>query len=569
MSRDLAVIVEMTRKRVQYLLSVMCTDPANRNYGGFFTENATYADSRNAILEAGDLFAAYLYADFPHYHARPEVLERLRMHLEFMKRRQRPDGTICLWSGGAGSGNEVGFTLPGVVETYKRVQACALPGRDEILPVLEQYIQRGASAVRSLFPHTSNHRWTACIGPLSAVESVFPDPRNCAVIDEYLSDGIDMDADGLYYEERSPGYSMVANHGLIYLADYYGRRDLLDLAACNCRMQLHLIQPSGECETLFSHRQDRGAAGGRWGDYYVFKRLAVETGDGQLARAADLLLGRLAQQGLFWSFIPLRYRFDDARLAEERIVRRSLPTHFERVFRENPIWRYRNDGAAMTVVADKGGHWFDITQGEWGGRVRSSAVMSYHVGAAVIDMIQICWGVGVGTFRPEQIEHLGPRHVRMQYRDPGWPHLAHYRPTDKQGPRMVEVDMAATMEVRADEDGGAEIDIDVTGWGELPVNIQLLLRHTCSLTLPCGSTQALDRGGLTFTAGEGRYVLSGPDGAQVVIHGLPPSQAHLSVGERRTITGQAEQRCHRLVANLFTPARLRLRFEPVRRPPDA
>ena len=257
------------------------------------------------IYEVQDIFAAYLYPDFPAYHGNPWLLPRLQMHLQFLKHRQREDGTIGLEASGVGGGNEVGFTLPGVCETYRRFQRSDLPGRDQILSGLEDYIKRGAEAVRRLFPYTSNHRWAACAGPLAVVDSIFPDARNRQVIESYLDDGVDIDGDGCYYEERSPNYNMVSNWGLLYLAEHYGRRDFLELIARNLRFSLWMRQPGDEAETLFSFRQDRGVSGAAWGNYFIFKRLAIETGDGVFATAADELLNRAEREGLNNVFISL------------------------------------------------------------------------------------------------------------------------------------------------------------------------------------------------------------------------------------------------------------------------
>ena len=377
--------MEQSRRKVAGLLARFCDQPGDRNQGGFIDPATGWADGRNSIYEINDLFAAYLYPDFAGTYGSPVLLEKLRMHLDFMRRRQYPDGSVALEVGGIGGGNEVGFTLIGISETYLRVEKCDLPGRDEILDRLGDYMRRGAGAIRRYFPYTSNHRWTACAAPLAAVNRIFPDPANAEVIEEYLSDGIDIDADGLYYEERSPNYyNHVTNYGLICLADCWGRRDLLDLVARNLRLALAMRQPSDEVETLFSHRQDRGGRGRTWGHYAIFKRLAIETGDGTFATAADMHLDRASEAWL----VPLRYLFDDPRWSQENIERKPLPENAEIRLRESPIWRYRRGQVAATVVTDPGGHFWDVTQGTWAGKQRADAFMSLHCGRAVIDVVK-------------------------------------------------------------------------------------------------------------------------------------------------------------------------------------
>ena len=298
MPDDLPTIMEQSRRKVADLLARFCDTPGNRNQGGFVNPATGWADSRNSIYEVNDLFAAYLYPEFRrNITAVRPLLEKLRMHLDFMRRRQYPDGSIALGMRAASAaatrsvlpsigsqrdlpaGREVRSAGPGRdPRPAGRIHAARRGGDPPVFPVHEQ----------SSLDGLHRRRWRRSTG-------FFPDPGNAEVIEEYLSDGIDIDADGLYYEERSPNYNHVANYGLICLADYWGRRDLLKLVEKNLRLALAMRQPSDEAETLFSHRQDRGGRGRTWGSYAIFKRMAIETGDGTLATAADLHLDRATE----------------------------------------------------------------------------------------------------------------------------------------------------------------------------------------------------------------------------------------------------------------------------------
>src|SRR5690606_38935122 len=94
-----------------------------------------------------------------------------------------------------------------------------------------------------------------------------------------------------YYEERSPVYNEVANYGLLYLAEYWGRTDFYELIARNLHFTIAMRQPDGEAEPVFSHRRDRGRADWRWGDYLIFRRLAGEWGGGSCRGVGPRVLG--------------------------------------------------------------------------------------------------------------------------------------------------------------------------------------------------------------------------------------------------------------------------------------
>lgn len=564
---DLEFLHRHTLAFVNRLLAEMCLDPADRNYGGFVDPVTRYAGSRESIYHAQLLFAAYLYPEFTEHHRSPQLLEKLRAHLGFMQRRQREDGSVMLQAFGVGTGSEVGFTLPGACETYKRMRDSDVPGRDEILPVFETYIRRGAKCVREEFAHTSNHRWAAYAGPLAVVNSLFPDPGNVAMIKEYLADGIDIDADGLYYEERSPVYNEVANYGLLYLAEYWGRTDFYELIARNLHFTIAMRQPDGEAETLFSHRQDRGRGDWRWGDYFLFRRLAVELGDGQFAQAADQLRRQHDGKGPLAAFtplglaVPLRYYYDDPRLGgADTLPRKPLPERYELKLRDTPIWRWRSGATAATVSADKGGHWWDVTQGTWGGRQRSDAFMSVRAGRAIVDAMKLRWGVGTGGFRPEAIDYTDDSALHLSYVDPGWDHVAHYRAREKWGPRHIVVEQNAEVTIRLLDEQMFSLCIKIRGWADMPVHVQFLLREDNRLVLPNGEQAALTPGGRTYSEQTGTHILTGPDGSEIVFDALPTSEHRLALDDRRTITGVAEQRCHRLILGLFTPVDLTLKL---------
>jgi len=550
MTEHLPAIVAHTRAKVERLLAAQCRDPSSRNDGGFLWDDTGYADSRNSIIDGMTLLAAYVSPEVPEHYGSADLLVRIRALLGFMGRRQRPNGTVMLGASAAPSCAEVGFTLPGVCAVYERLRDADLPGRDDLLAGLGAYVQRGAAACRTLRPHTANHRWTACAGPLACVDDLFPDPANGVRIDEFLADGLDLDTDGLWFEERSPNYNQVANWGMLYLADHRGLRSCLDAAYANYRTILRFIQPNGEADTTFSHRQDRGAAQRPWGDYWLARRLAVEYQDGELATAADLLLARLTPEVL--EFIPLLLLATEPRLRCEEIPRRPLPLRTELRCTSQQIWRWRDDQVAATVIADRGGHFWDVTYGRWGAPQRSNTVMSLHHGQAIIDGIKLTWGAGSGGFRPERITYDDDGTTRLTYRDHGQDHVAHYRPRESWEWTTLPYDQSAELRITRLANGGFRLDWVVEGEAEVPINLQFLLRENCQLQSGSGCRTALTSGGRTFSAGEDQ-VLHGPDDNRWRMRGLPASTHRIFTGDGSHIGGQAEQRCHRLVVGGFTP----------------
>src|SRR5690606_14059526 len=86
MNKDLEFIHRRTLGFVEHLLARFCSDPSDRNYGGFVDPVKRYADSRESIYHAQLLFCVYLYPEFTAHYQSPVLLEKLRAHLTFMQR---------------------------------------------------------------------------------------------------------------------------------------------------------------------------------------------------------------------------------------------------------------------------------------------------------------------------------------------------------------------------------------------------------------------------------------------------------------------------------------------------
>lgn len=556
MNRDRERIAEASALTVDRLLAKQCLDPASRDCGGFPDPATAYADSRNSIYAMQVLFAAYLTPLLPRWHGDPGLLRRLEHCLGFMRRRQRANGTVMLGANAAPCCAEVAFTVPGVLATWERARASALPGAGGIAAALETYLVRAGGAIRVLRPMTSNHRWTACAGPLALLQRHFPHPDNRRVIDDLVEDGLDISPEGMWFEERSPNYNMVADWGMLWLADGLGERRFLEAAWRNCRLSLRLRQPIGEADTTFSHRQDRGVAGKAFAEWWPMRRLALEFGDGELAAAADELAAAFDPEAI--PLLPLAYCAEDPRLAADAVPRRPQPTACELTVGEW-LWRWRDGARAATVVADPGGHWWDHVHGTWGAPLRGATVLSLHHGAAIIDGFKLVWGTAAGCFRPERIVHRSDGVLVLEAEDYGFDHQEHYRPAAKRRPPHLPYDQPARLEIRRDGDGFA-ISGEIAGEPDCPVNLHLLLRASGRLQAGDGAARPLAAGGATFSAG-GAYLLSAADGAGIRITGLPASESTYRLGDGASICGQAERDAHRLIVAGFTPFRFAFRLD--------
>ena len=254
-------------------------------------------NGRNTAYMLSRLLEAWLYPPATG-HSDVDFANVANRALAFLERRQLPDGRLDL--GGYYSPNEIGFATTGLAFLWKPLEGVA---SEEFRERLKSFLQRGGEAVLAGHAYTANHRWTAASAPLAALHTLWPDERYIEKIEDYLADGIDVNSEGLWEFERSPNYNMVASLGLLAMANALNRPELLDPVVLNARLLLGFIQPNGECDSSFSHRQDRHAPGQRPFSYAVLRRVAQLTGDGRFTTLLDRQLDEPSR--IDFGFVPL------------------------------------------------------------------------------------------------------------------------------------------------------------------------------------------------------------------------------------------------------------------------
>jgi hypothetical protein len=146
------------------------------------------------------------------------------------------------------------FTINDAALIVRILQGAAWP--DDLRERLTRILRAAAPALRTGGVHTPNHRWELAAA-LARCGVLLADPALLDRAREWLSEGIDVDDDGLY-SERSPNYaSRVSNPSLTVLADLLDRPDLLDVVHRNLHAQLDLTGRDGTVETVHSRRQDQ------------------------------------------------------------------------------------------------------------------------------------------------------------------------------------------------------------------------------------------------------------------------------------------------------------------------
>ncbi|MFF5312978.1 hypothetical protein [Streptomyces massasporeus] len=500
------------------------------------------------------LVAAYRSPDSV-LHGSGRAVAAATTHLRALRAAQTTTG---LFAGGDNvqSPPDSGFTVNDVCDAHV-LAAGAGPELRGVTDALAEIADAAAGSLLTGGVHTPNHRWELSAA-LARLHRSFPDDRLLDRVGEWLAEGVDIDAEGLY-SERSANYAAhVSNPSLLLLADVLDRADLRDAVERNLAATLDLIRPDGTVETVLSRRQDQNHPFPLAPYLPHYRLLAIRTGRGDFSRAA-----RLAASG----------GIDDPDLLAETLLTpdlcRVLPAPAAEPL---PRDRYittarlaaRASDTAHTVVY--GGS--DVPEHR---RIRSGLAcnptfLRLFAGDAVLDAVRLSRGFfDLGPFRAADVERPADHRYRLTetltaaYYQPLPPDLrrddAAYRMADEgrfsaamsfaDRPRD-EVSHTTRVEVDLREDG-ADLRIDISG-PRVPWSLELTFRPggVPEGAVPIGDGRwCLTTGSMTYRVGDDEIrveahvasgePLAGPDRSDVLRY--DPGQDYSVVGGTDATTG--------------------------------
>lgn len=201
-----------------------------------------------------------------HGHASPDAEALAEAWLADLIAMQTPDG-LFTWGDNLDSPPDSAFTINdvAVVVALLRAYPDVWPagGDGSLVARLETILRRALPALVSGGIHTPNHRWEIS-SAMAHAGALLGGPSWDAArarAQEWLSEGVDVDADGIY-GERSANYAAhVSDPSLLTLAAVLERADLIEIVHRSLHATLDLSSPAGEVETVHSRRQDQKSLG--------------------------------------------------------------------------------------------------------------------------------------------------------------------------------------------------------------------------------------------------------------------------------------------------------------------
>ncbi|KKD07902.1 hypothetical protein [Streptomyces sp. WM6386] len=500
------------------------------------------------------LIAAYRSPDSA-LHGDQRAVAAATTHLRALRAAQTLTG---LFAGGDNvqSPPDSAFTVNDVCDAHV-LAAGAGPELRDVTAALADIADAATGPLLTGGAHTPNHRWELSAA-LARLHRSFPDDRLLDRVEEWLAEGVDIDAEGLYSERSALYASHVTNPSLLLLAEVLDRPDLAAAVERNLATTLDLIRPDGTVETVHSRRQDQKHPFPLAPYLPHYRLLAIRTGRGDFSRAA-----RLAAAGGIddWDLLAQTLLTPDLCRALPAPDTETLPR--DRYLTTARLAQ-RASATAHTVVY--GGS--DVPEHR---RIRSGLAcnptfLRLFAGDAVLDAIRLTRGFfDLGPFRAADMRQLADNRYRLTETLTA----AYYQPLPKDqrrddgGYRLVdegrfsaamafpdrprdEVSHTTHVDVDLREDG-ADLRIDISG-PRVPWALELTFRPggVTEGAVPIGDGRwCLTTGPMTYRVGddeirveaavEAGEPLAGPDRSDILRY--DPGQDYTVVGGTDATTG--------------------------------
>ena len=499
-ARRYKAIMEAAESFVKNALAAQVLDELDPDYGGFQCPDLYVCEPWIAANTFTTMTVLFFNQDSQYYRS-SELFQRMKLALQFITRSQYEDGTIdAHFSGEMRAASNVAFAMNSLIKAYKLFHREA--SNSETSNLLESFLRKGIEALKSKPVLAANQRWVAA-SILVEFDKLFLDHSAVAKADDYLSDSIDINHDGLY-SDRSPALGMISNEMLLNIAKKLNKPYLMEHVRRNLNFSLYNFCSDGEVITEYSLRQE--SESGMAQGYGVWKEMSIVDHNGYYASAGDMALDvflRNMRDGYVHyhtnSTSPFRQKgfsrfFATSSIGElllvedefnnDAIHRLPLPDNYKRVFSDSNIVRIKNSRMNATIMGN------------------NIILLALRNGQVIIDGFRINYTYyGHREFLPRKLEVAARSYI---LRD--WFNQWQSGPT-RGRIEPIDVDLQILTEFTPGEDG-IDIDISATGQKGVPLQLEFSIRKQGTLIMN-GVEYDLNTTNQIFMDGENAVIKAG------------------------------------------------------------
>lgn len=362
----------------------------NRNrpdFGGYFSDAEGYAcagHTKTASLVA--VLSSCYFSENSKYYNNSEFFKSIINALHFIKTQIRKSGFIDLPCNNYDSPPDTAFMINELSYAAYFAKTSELNSAKKIYDELISIIIPCAESVSLGGFHTPNHRWVVSSALAQAMEL---EPNRCdftETIEKYLSEGIDINDDGLYFERSLGVYDSVINVRLLLLAEIfrskeYSAEDFISIVEKNSLTRLNFVNYDSTVDTSISTRQDYGQK--RYIDNVpAFLYLAMHKNNTEFFSAAMIAMDSPVYETVA-NIVPALYffqRHEDWKVKEMKPGR--LSDQCEVFLEKSGIYRIK-DGRFSSTIRTNSSDFMNVRYGNVQ-IVSSRILLSYFGGAKYI-----------------------------------------------------------------------------------------------------------------------------------------------------------------------------------------
>ncbi|GJM27842.1 MAG: hypothetical protein DHS20C17_04770 [Cyclobacteriaceae bacterium] len=372
-------LIEINDSKVATRLDTQITDKDHRWYGGSPNQyGIPNAASSCALIQ--DLSCAYTSPTSAYFQSE-RLIDSITRATEYLLAIQYEDGTVDLHTTNFHSPPDTAFRVEPLALSY-HILSHSESKPLETLANLKQFLTNAGNALTIGGIHTPNHRWVVCMA-LAHINTLFPDEKYVKRVNQWLSEGIDIDPDGQYTEKSTTVYSPLVDRCLITVARLLEKPELLEPVRKNLEMTLYYIRPNFQVSTEASGRQDQYRIGTIAPYYYPYRYMALQDGNSRFAYIANYLESEQLNQ----ISNSLIYLLQDGQLGNELPEEEPFNTNYVKYFKHSELVRIRRGHRDASILAN------------------NSLIFSYFKGNAALTGVRLASAFfGKGQFKSDTIE---------------------------------------------------------------------------------------------------------------------------------------------------------------------
>ncbi len=455
-------LTELNDEKIEALLSTQLDIPGDRWDGGVINAyELPNAHSTNSFLMVlGTSYAS----PFSKYYLSVSLVKPMERAITCLLNVQYSDGTIDLHSTNFHSTPDTAFIvnyLSPVFVILKRLKRSEL---ERLLSKISMFFQNAGKCFLVGGIHTPNHRWVVC-SALARLNSFFPSQKYVDRINEWLSEGIDMDPDGQYTEKSVSIYSPVCNNMFLNIDRQLIRPELVDVVRKNLEMTLYYIQPGGEVLTDASGRQDAAYIGYVNQYYYSYRYIAIKDRNAVYSAVCKLIETLMPEKIVH----ELPKLLEDPIFEEELISPTRIPDNYIKRFEYSGVFRIRRGNTDISIIEN------------------NPTFLSFMKGKAVMQSMRLAAAFfgSKGQFISEETAFDGSTILLSSFKKHGYfqPVTEEHRLKDGNWnsiPReMRELSEPQTIQYKVEikeSEGKVSIDIQIDGTEHVPVSCEMSFR---------------------------------------------------------------------------------------------